>query len=87
MTTSTKSGTLLGLPLSHREFEVLQWVSLGLTNPEIGTKLYLAPSTVKAYLGRVLEKLGAADRTHAVALAIWRGILPQSEPKSGHQAA
>jgi DNA-binding NarL/FixJ family response regulator len=61
--------------LTPREIEVLQHVAKGLGNKEIGVRLGTAAGTVKMHLQNILSKLGASDRTHAVTLAIRRGII------------
>lgn len=62
--------------LTPRELEVLSGVARGLSNAAIGRELYITEATVKTHLLRVFGKLGVDDRTHAVTLAIQRGILP-----------
>lgn len=61
--------------LTPREVEVLQYVARGLGNKEIGTRLGTAAGTVKMHLQNILCKLGASDRTHAVTIAVRRGII------------
>ena len=61
--------------LTPREVEVLSCVARGLANKEIAHKLGTANGTIKMHVQNILEKLGASDRTHAVTLAIERGIL------------
>jgi DNA-binding NarL/FixJ family response regulator len=61
--------------LTGRETEVLELVAQGLGNKEIAGRLGTASGTVKMHVQNVLEKLGASDRTHAVTIAIRRGIL------------
>jgi DNA-binding NarL/FixJ family response regulator len=61
--------------LTPREVEVLEFVAKGLGNKEIGVQLGTAAGTVKMHLQNILCKLGASDRTHAVTLAIRRGII------------
>lgn len=61
--------------LTPREVEVLGFVARGLANKEIAHKLGTANGTIKMHVQNILEKLGASDRTHAVTLAIERGIL------------
>jgi DNA-binding NarL/FixJ family response regulator len=61
--------------LTMRETEVLELVSQGLGNKEIADRLGTANGTVKMHVQNILDKLGAADRTHAVTMAIRRGIL------------
>ncbi|MFF9351274.1 response regulator [Streptomyces sp. NPDC014734] len=62
-------------PLSGREREVLGLVSLGLTNAEIGSRLFIGEATVKTHLLRSFKKLGVSDRTAAVMTAMERGLL------------
>jgi two-component system nitrate/nitrite response regulator NarL len=61
--------------LSGRERELLELAAAGLTTNEIAGRLYLSPNTVKTYWQRLYEKLGAGDRTSALAEAIRRGLL------------
>ena len=58
-----------------REIEVLQLVSQGLVNREIGDQLYLSEETVKSYVRHILAKLQARSRAHAVAVGFRRGLL------------
>lgn len=62
-------------PLSDREIEVLRLVSQGLTNAEIGRKLFIGEATVKTHLLRAYRKLDVSDRTSAVITALERGLL------------
>lgn len=66
--------------LTPREIEVLSLVARGLGNKEIGDVLGTAPGTVKAHVQSILGKLGAKDRTHAVTLALRRGIIHLHSP-------
>jgi two-component system, NarL family, nitrate/nitrite response regulator NarL len=59
------------LELSVREVQVLIGVSRGLTNADIGKRLYLSDHTVKSHTGHLFRKLGASDRAQAVSHA-WR---------------
>jgi len=61
--------------LTPREVEVLGLVAKGLANKEIAGKLGTASGTVKMHIQNILAKLGASDRTHAVTIALERGIL------------
>jgi DNA-binding NarL/FixJ family response regulator len=61
--------------LTPREVEVLGHVARGLANKEIADLLGTASGTIKMHIQNILEKLGASDRTHAVTIAIQRGIL------------
>jgi len=62
-------------PLSDRELEVLRLVAAGRPNREIAEELVVVLDTVKKHVGRVLDKLGAANRTQAVARARELGLL------------
>ncbi|WP_433478172.1 response regulator transcription factor [Spirillospora sp. CA-142024] len=62
--------------LSARESQVLALVAEGLTNAEIGGRLYIGQATVKTHLLRIFGKLGVSDRTAAVMAALEHGILP-----------
>lgn len=62
--------------LSPREIEVLRLAAAGNSNHEIGRQLSVSTETAKAHMKHILAKLGANDRTHAVTLALSRGILP-----------
>jgi DNA-binding NarL/FixJ family response regulator len=61
--------------LTPREIEVLRLVAAGNANKEIGARLSLTEVTVKSHVKNVLAKLGANDRTHAVTIALKRGII------------
>lgn len=62
--------------LTCREIEVLRSVAKGNSNKHVGQQLGIGEETVKAHMSSVLAKLKARDRTHAVAIAIRRGIIP-----------
>jgi DNA-binding NarL/FixJ family response regulator len=61
--------------LTPRELDVLRLVAGGNANKEIAARLSLTEETVKSHIRNILGKLGANDRTHAVAIGIKRGIL------------
>lgn len=65
----------LAEPLTEREREVLRGVAEGLSNREIGQKLFLTEGTVKNYVTSVLQKIGARDRTQAALRAKELGLL------------
>ena len=58
-----------------RELEVLQLVSDGLVNREIGQRLFLSEETVKSHIRHLLAKLQARSRAHAVAIGFRRGLI------------
>jgi LuxR family quorum sensing-dependent transcriptional regulator len=61
--------------LTAREREVLQWISTGKTSWEIGEILHIAKRTVDEHVRRAIRKTNAANRTHAVALAVRDGLI------------
>jgi len=61
--------------LSVRERDVLQWAAAGKTTDEIATILGIAERTVRVYLDTARHKLGASNRTHAVARALGTGLI------------
>jgi DNA-binding NarL/FixJ family response regulator len=65
--------------LSDRELEVLQQIAAGNANKNIAEHLSIAEDTVKGHVKAILAKLGANDRTHAVTIAIKRGIISLEE--------
>ncbi|GAA4637627.1 response regulator transcription factor [Actinoallomurus vinaceus] len=66
--------------LTAREAEVLGAVADGLSNAEIGDRLVIAEATVKTHLLRIFAKLDVSDRTHAVVVALERGLLAHRGP-------
>ena len=62
-------------PLSQRELEVLSLIDQGLSNNEIGERLFLALDTIKGHNRRIFEKLDVSRRTEAVARACELGLL------------
>ena len=61
--------------LTEREIEVLQHIAGGNRNRDIAELLFISEETVKVHIKHIMEKLGAADRTQAVAIAVRRGII------------
>jgi DNA-binding NarL/FixJ family response regulator len=61
--------------LTQREIDVLRRVGSGNSNKQIAIQLAISEGTVKAHMKSILPKLGAHDRTHAVMIAVKRGIL------------
>jgi DNA-binding NarL/FixJ family response regulator len=61
--------------LTDREVEVLRRISGGNRNRDIADQLFISEETVKVHIKHIMEKLGASDRTQAVAIGIRRGII------------
>lgn len=61
--------------LTDREREVMILIAEGLTNAEIGSRLFLSPATARTHVSRILLKLGARDRTQLVVLAYEWGLV------------
>ena len=63
------------MTLTPRQIEVLHLVAEGKTNLQIARELHLARPTAEAHVLRLLKRIGAVSRAHAVALGYQRGIL------------
>jgi len=61
--------------LTERELDVLRLIAGGNRNRDIAEQLFISEETVKVHVKHVMEKLGASDRTQAVAIALRRGII------------
>jgi len=61
--------------LTTREVEVLRQIAGGNRNRDIAGKLFITEETVKVHIKHIMEKLGASDRTQAVAIGVRRGII------------
>jgi DNA-binding NarL/FixJ family response regulator len=61
--------------LTPREVEVVELVSRGLRNSEIGSSLGISEETAQVHVKHILSKLGAKNRTEAVAAAVRRGLV------------
>jgi DNA-binding NarL/FixJ family response regulator len=61
--------------LTERELEVLRLMARGLRNKEVGQTIGRTEATVKVHVQHILQKLGVADRTEAVTVALRRGII------------
>ncbi|MDX1871298.1 response regulator transcription factor [Mycolicibacterium sp. 120266] len=71
-----KPPAAVSLPdLTAREREVMTLVAEGLTNAEIGARLFMSPATARTHVSRILTKLGARDRTQLVVLAYESGLV------------
>jgi DNA-binding NarL/FixJ family response regulator len=62
-------------PLTGRELDVLRHVTEGNRNRDIAKRLFVSEHTIKIHIKHILEKLGASDRTHAIAIASRRGFI------------
>jgi LuxR family maltose regulon positive regulatory protein len=63
-------------PLSEREMEVLHWLAAGVSNREIGRRLYITESTVKRHVYNIFGKLKVCNRTQAALQARKLGLNP-----------
>jgi DNA-binding CsgD family transcriptional regulator len=67
--------------LSERELECLTWAALGRTDVDIGTIIHRSPTTARFHIDNAVRKLGARNRTQAVAIAAQRGLIhPLDQP-------
>jgi len=70
--------------LTSREIDVLRLIATGNSNKQIADKLCIGETTVKNHISNILSKLGANDRTHAVTIALQRGIIElEARQRSG----
>lgn len=66
-------------PLTDRELEILRYLVKGYSTKDIVAEMKLSMGTIRLHISLILEKLGAFDRTNAVAIAIERGIVRVGE--------
>ncbi|HLN98505.1 MAG TPA: LuxR C-terminal-related transcriptional regulator [Pyrinomonadaceae bacterium] len=69
-------GRLRELGVTRRELEILALIASGMSNREIGEKLFVSENTVKTHSSRLFDKLGAKRRTQAVQLGKELGLIP-----------
>ena len=62
-------------PLTHRETQILKYISEGNSNKQIAHILQISEQTIKNHVSAILRKLNANDRAHAVALALRNGWI------------
>lgn len=79
-----RSGASSGVPgdLTQRERDVLALLGAGLTNAQIGERLYISAKTVEHHVGRLLAKLGVSRRTEAAAIAARSGLTAAADGAS-----
>ena len=66
-------------PLTEREIEVLGLITRGLTNEQIGEKLFISEATVRTHVSHILGKLNLANRTQAALWALRKGLVALNE--------
>lgn len=81
------AGPDAGVELSARERQILALASCGLSNADVADALDLSIETVKSHMRRVLGKLGARNRCHAVALGYEHGLLKPGAMPAGARPA
>jgi transcriptional regulator EpsA len=72
--------------VTAREAQILSWVRAGMNNQQIGVELGISALTVKNHVQKILRKLGASNRAHAVALAMQWRLLSEDNVPSGFSA-
>ena len=74
------TGRSPSVPLTVREKEILQLVSLGMTNQQIAQKLFISSRTIDTHRTNIMHKLGIHDVAHLVRYAIEHGLVENKEP-------
>ena len=72
-------------PMSSREREVLELMALGLTNRQIGARLWISETTVKTHVSHILAKLKQPNRTQAILSAMALGLVDPHSGAAGSQ--
>jgi DNA-binding CsgD family transcriptional regulator len=75
MTQNTSKNARRPKTLTPRELEILTLIARGHSNAEIARDLWITEATVKTHVRRLLERIGARTRAHAVALGFCHGLL------------
>ncbi len=65
-------------PLTPRQTEVMNFICLGLTGPEIAKRLWISPKTVRTYRAAILNRLNAKNMPHAVAIYLMNAHVEMS---------
>ena len=73
---SVNQERLKDLDITKRELEILELISLGMSNREIDEKLFVSENTVKTHSSRLFDKLSAKRRTQAVQIGKDMGLIP-----------
>ena len=76
---------LTNLPITNREKEVLVHLAQGKTNKQISECLMLSPSTVRNHISSIFTKLKISNRSQAIALAIYSGLLNTGSEDKGQE--
>ena len=67
-----------------RELELLGWLTQGLTNQQIGRRMFLSEGSIKQYLSRIGDRLGVKSRTQILVRAIQLGLVDPLEAEQPH---
>jgi LuxR family transcriptional regulator, quorum-sensing system regulator BjaR1 len=72
--------------LTRREREVLWWAAQGKSASQIGEVLHITKRTVDEHTYNAARKVGAANRTHAVAIALRKGLIAKCAPSGAYES-
>jgi two-component system, NarL family, response regulator LiaR len=73
----------IGADLTEREREILTLMVRGLTNPQIGARIFVSRATVRFHVSNILSKLSVTNRTSAVAVAVQANLVPVAMAEHG----